>query len=100
MLRQLTEDPRQNLGGRHQMKLQMRTLEPPTVNSCILITNNRTDIKDRADCEEDTVKCLIRSVQGVYLSASAKKQQYRAVFGLCTNVNFGIEKQSGRTGEH
>lgn len=23
------------------------------------------------------------------------KQQYRAMFGLCTNLNFGIEKQSG-----
>lgn len=47
-------------------------------------TTGQSDTNDTGDGEEDTVKCLIRSVQGVYLSASAKNN----------HMNFGIEKQS------
>lgn len=47
--------------------------------------------------QRDCVKCLICSVHvDVYLSASAKKQ-YRVVF-LCTNMNFGVEKQEAKWG--
>lgn len=32
---------------------------------------------------------------GCLSQCKCQKQQYRAVFVLCTNMNFGIEKQSG-----
>lgn len=64
----------------------------------VLITNNRTRRDQRLRRREDTVKCLIRSVQGVYLSASAKNNNIESCFLYVQIGTLASRSRAGRGG--
>ncbi len=72
-----------------------------TVNFCILSTDIRTKRHQRHRRLRGGYCQMFNPFStGCLSQCKCQKQRYRAVFGLCTNTNFGIEKQSGRKQRH